>query len=117
MENKDVKELIIQKKESYQEIIDETKKENANKTVVTGLALAAMVAGFGGVVAPISGFCFAASLIATGAGAYGFFTNIPSYVKNLAIRYKSMLAKRRLNKTLKTIDSLEEKPKTKTKTK
>ena len=117
METKNVKELIIQKKESYQEIIDETKKENANKTVVTGLALAAMVAGFGGVIAPVGGFYLAASLIATGAGAYGFFTNIPSYVKNLVVRYKSMLAKRRLNKALKTIDSLEETPKTKTKKK
>lgn len=117
MEKENVKELIIQKKESYQEIIDETKKANADKSMVTGLALAAMIAGFGGIVASTGGFYLFASIIATGTGAYNFFKNIPNYAKNLVVRYKSILAKRRLNKALKTIDSLEEKPKTKTKNK
>lgn len=113
MEKQNVKELIIQKKESYQEIIDETKKANVNKTVVTGLALAAMVVGIGGVIAPISGFDFVTSLIATGAGSYNFFVNLPSYIKNLVIRCKSKLAQRKLNKALKTINSLESEENTK----
>ena len=114
METNNLKELIIQKKESYQSIIDETKKANVNKTLVTGVSLAALVAGVSGVIIPATAFGFAASLVATGFGAYGTFMNIPSYVKNLYIRCKSKLAQRKLNKALKFIDSLEETPKTKT---
>ena len=111
----EVKELIVQKQQKYAEISDEAKRKNADKTMVTGLALAAMLAGVGGIVASTGGFYLAASLIATGTGAYTFFRNIPNYAKNLVVRYKSMLAKRRLNKALKTIDSLNEQPKIKTK--
>jgi len=115
MESKNLKELIIQKKESYQEIIDETKKANVNKTLVTGVSLAALVAGVSGVIVPATAFGFAASLVATGFGAYGTFMNITKYAKNLYIRCKSKLAQRKLNKALKFINSLEETPKTKTK--
>lgn len=123
MENKELKELIIQKKESYQGIIDETKKKNADKTVITGISLAALVAGFGGMMAPVSVPLLIASLIATGSGLYGTFANVPRFVKNLYIRFKSKLAQRKLNKALDTINSIEaeyktaEEPKQKTKTK
>ena len=113
MENKELKELIIQKKESYQGIIDETKKKNADKTVITGISLAALVAGFGGIIAPVSVPMFIASFIATGAGAYGTFSNVPRYVKNLYIRFKSKLAQRKLNKALDVVNSIEEEQKTK----
>ena len=108
MENKELKELIVQKKESYDNIIDNTKKANVDKTVIAGVSLAALLAGVGGLTGGITmGFQFVASLVAAGVGCYGTVMYTPDFIKNLVVRFKARLAKRRLNKTLKTIESLE----------
>ena len=104
----DLKELVIQKRQRYQDIADEAKKANVNKTFVTGVSLAAAVVGVCGVIAPVSAFGFAASLVAGGLGSYGSFMNVPKYVKNLFIRCKSKLAQRKYNKYIKVIDSIVE---------
>ena len=122
----DLKELIVTKKQSYQDIADAAKKANVNKTFVTGVSLAAAVVGIAGVITPIGAFGFAASLVAGGLGTYGSIMNVPKYAKNLFIRCKSKLAQRKYNKWIKEIDSLteskektkkEDKKKTKKKTK
>lgn len=114
---KNVKELIIQKKQSYQDIIDGAKVNDANKALLTGISAAACIVGVGGLIAPISAITTTGYLLATAVGGYGFFKNGQDYIKNFVLRIKSKSAQRKYNEALKVIDSVEKEEAEKVKTK
>lgn len=114
---KDVKELIIQKKQSYQDIIDNTKVKDTNKALLTGISAAACIVGVGGIIAPVSAIATAGYVLGAAVGGYGLFKNGQEYMKNFVLKIKSRIAMRKYNKALKVIDSVEKEEAEKTKTK
>ena len=111
MENNEIKELIIQKQEKYDEIIDEKKKKIIKKSIGFALCFAIGVIGSMGMAKTEEMYMFFINWFLKAAGTVISAFHFADIILMFIDKYKLKIKKEQLDELLKEING-EEKGKT-----